>query len=88
MWENKQIRKQVYRWVKRPCNRWSIYKIIEEYSDVCSQLLKESKMIKWDDGKKLWEVTTQRPKTQIPNVTIKQKVKKIETRKRNDLIDN
>jgi hypothetical protein len=34
------------------------------------QLLKESKEIKDEDGKKIGEVTTERPKIQIPNVRI------------------
>lgn len=68
--ENKQIRNKSIDELRDHWIDEAYTKVLQNIAMFAPQLLKESKEIKDEDGKKMWEVTTQRPKIQIPNVRI------------------
>ncbi len=73
--ENKQIRNKSIDELRDHAIDEAYTKVLQNIAMFAPKLLKESKPIKDDDGKKIGEVTTERPKIQIPNVRIEKKGK-------------
>jgi len=74
--ENKQIRNKSIDELRDHAIDEAYTKVLQNIAMFAPQLLKESKEIKDEDGKKIGEVTAERPKIQIPNVRIEWKGKK------------
>jgi hypothetical protein len=73
--ENKQIRNKSIDELRDHAIDEAYTKVLQNIAMFAPQLLKESKEIKDEDGKKIGEVTTERPKIQIPNVKIEKQGK-------------